>query len=397
MGLLASSHVSSVSDSREAAGALAKKLREDFSKEPLNTVVVYATVNHDAETVLATLKDALGEAVQVLGCSSQGIVAQGVVDEGAYSVGVMGFGGSDLRAASSVAREIANDTKKKGEELADALLNKLGAAPKVAFLLYDPLCRADVETLLEGFAARLSCPVVGGGASQPWGPMVRTYQYWNQEVLGHGAIALALGGPLAAEVGVCHGTSPTGIEMTLTRAEGNKLLEIDGRPALDIWKEVTGAEDDQITHQDYTASWAVGVKPTGLDNTAPQYVIRAAFGLDLTTGAVIVQAAIPQGTRIMFHHRTVPAVTRGTIDMGNALAARLGGRRPWAALGFECLARTQAFLGQAATLKENLALQSVVAPTTPWLGLQAMGEVAPLSGKPAFHNYTYPLALLVEA
>ena len=172
----------------------------------------------------------------------------------------------------------------------------------------------------------------------------------------------------------------------------------NGRPAIDIWREITGCEEDQITDQDYVSAWAIGVERRVVASNGDEqsaYVIRAAFGFELATGAVIVQAAIPQGTNIMFHHRTVPAVTRGTTNMGKELAQRLVGRRPWAVLGFECGARTQAFLGHVATVEENVALQREVAQGVPWLGMLAWGEVAPTGGKPAFHNYTYPLAVLV--
>jgi hypothetical protein len=72
----------------------------------------------------------------------------------------------------------------------------------------------------------------------------------------------------------------------------------------------------------------------------------------------------------------------------------LRGRRPWAVLGFECGARTSPFLGEAGTLQENLALQATVASDVPWIGMMAWGEIAPAAGRPAFHNYTYPLLVL---
>src|SRR5207237_6418883 len=97
-----------------------------------------------------------------------------------------------------------------------------------------------------------------------------------------------------------------------------------------------------------------------------------------------------------FHHRTVPVVKEGTVAMGRELVARLDGRTPWAVLGFECGARTAPFLGPADTLEENLDLQRVVAPRSPWLGLLAWGEIAPCGGEPAFHNYTYPLVVLTN-
>jgi hypothetical protein len=395
MSLHATSHVSSLADSRAAAAAVSEQLQMSFAGQPLRALMVYSTVNHDQAVVLRVLRDCCGADVLILGCSAQGIMHNGAVGEGSFLLGVMGFGGDDLEAAAAMVRGIDQDSAQKGATLAAAL--KLSVEPKVVFLLYDPLCGADVEAMLGGFS-EIQCPIVGGGAAQPWGPIVRTFQYWQGEVLQHGAVALALGGPFSAEVGVCHGTAPTGVEMTLTRCSGNKIFEIDGRPAIDIWREITGCEESEINNQDYVASWAIGVarRVPSAHGERTQYVIRAAFGFDLAAGAVIVQAAIPEGTRIMFHHRTVPVVTEGTASMGRELAQLLVGRRPWAVMGFECGARTKAFLGHAATLHENVALQKAVAPDAPWLGMLAWGEIAPTGGRPAFHNYTYPVAVLTE-
>src|SRR5205085_486002 len=137
------------------------------------------------------------------------------------------------------------DTRAKGARLGSNVVARLGEAPKVCMVLYDPLCQADVEQMLAGLSERAGCPLIGGGAGQPFGPMVKTFQYWQGEVLEHAAIAIGLGGPIAAHIGVCHGTSPTGVLMTVTKSERNELLEIDGRTALDVWREVTGCEDDE--------------------------------------------------------------------------------------------------------------------------------------------------------
>jgi hypothetical protein len=241
------------------------------------------------------------------------------------------------------------------------------------------------------------CPLIGGGAGQPFGPIVKTYQYWQDELLEHAGMVIGLSGPLSVDLGVCHGTSPTGLTMTVTRCENNVLLEIDGRPALEVWREVTGCSDEEVNNQDYVANWAIGIERTlegpGGDHQSV-YFVRASFGFDLARGALFVQAAIPEDTKIMMHHRTVPAVTETTAMMGRELSARLKSRHPWAVLGFECGARTSPFLGERGTFEENLALQRIVSSDAPWLGMMAWGEIAPVAGKPAFHNYTYPLLVL---
>ncbi len=382
--------------SADTARAAADALIAAFDQTPLKAVVVYASVNHDQAVLLGTLRERLGSDVIILGCSSQGVVFQEGLHEGGYFLGVMGLGGDELRVAQASQVELAEDTRAKGRALAKDVRSQLPDVPKVLIVLYDPLCGADVEEMLAGVREIVDCPLVGAGAGQPWGPIVETFQYWGDQVHGHSVTALGLSGPFEADLGVSHGTAPTGVVMTLTRAEGNKLLELDGRPAIEVWREVTGCSDEQIYDQEYVSSWAVGVeREFDVDGKKQQaFVIRAAFGFDLDRNAVVVQAAIPEGTRIMFHHRSVPAVKDGALAMAKDLKQRLNGKEPWSVLGFECGARTSPFLGEGETLSENIEIQRVIGPQTPWLGMMAWGEIAPLGNLPAFHNYTYPLLVL---
>jgi hypothetical protein len=122
--------------------------------------------------------------------------------------------------------------------------------------------------------------------------------------------------------------------------------------------------------------------------------VRMAIAFDLESGALIMPTAIAPRTRIVLHHRTTQAVVGGTAAMGRELAARISGVRPWAALGFECCARTSPFLGEPDAVVENLELQKIVAPDAPWLGMMAWGEAAPICGVPRFLNFSYPLVVL---
>ncbi len=387
------------SDSKRAATEALADLRQRLGEQPLKVVVVYMTVNHEQHLVLERLRAELPDEVILLGCSVQGVTVEGAVEEGAFVLGLLGLAGRELEVAVAFARDLATETRRQGEALGRQIRSTLNRDPKIGIVLWDPLCGADTEQLLAGIASQIAAPLVGGGAGQPWGKVVRTYQYFGAEVVQHGAILCALAGPFDALVGVCHGTSPTGVAMTLTKAEGNALLEFDGRPALDVWREMVGCSVAETMDQDYISNWALGVqRRVTLDDGTEQdaYFIRAAFSFDFERRATIVQAAIPEGSRIMLHHRTVDAVTEGTRAMAQQLQAQLASRRPWAVLGFECGARTNGFLGLASALEENRALQAAIAPGVPWLGMSAWGEIAPVGGSPAFHNYTYPVVLLVQ-
>jgi hypothetical protein len=396
MGFHAVSSVSQEVDAHRAAFAVARTIAQGFEGQPLKVVIVYATVNYEQSVLLQGVREAVGPGPLVVGCSAQGIMGNGIVDEGGFCVGAMGLGGDGLRVSVARADEIQVDTEAKGRTMAATLRKELGNHPKLTIALYDPLCGIDVNQLLAGVRQDNSSIVVGAAAGQPAGPWASTYQYLGLEAFTKGGLLLGLDGTFAVDVGVSHGTTPTGVAMTLTRSDGNKLLELDGRRAMDVWLESVGSSENEIYNQDYSSGLALGIERRVMNGGREEsvYLIRAAFGFDRETGGIAVQAAIPEGSRIMFHHRTVQVVKGGALAMGRELSARLGARRPWAVLGFECGARTIPFLGKAETLDENLLLQKTVAPNAPWLGLIGWGEIAPCGGVPEFHNYTYPLIVL---
>jgi hypothetical protein len=387
---LFSEELESLDAGRNAGAAL----RERFGPSGPAAVLVYATMNHDQPAVLSGLREALGNGPLLLGCSVQGVVSNDNLTEDGFALGVMGFGG-DLRCAAAVEHQIQVDAKEKGRRLAQALKRDLGRDPGLVMLSYDPLSGLDVEAMLEGVRLEVDCPIVGGAAGQPWGPPQQTFQYFDREVFSQGAIALGIAGPFAVEVGICHGTAPTGVSSVVTKASGNQVLEIDGRPAADVWRETTGCKMEDLVHQSHLAAWALGVEVKGPGGQVDK-AIRGAFGFDLEGGAMILQAAVPEGTKVMLHHRTIENVLSGTEQMGRDLAQRLVGRKPWAVLGFECAARTFPFLGQSNTRNEHQQLRAAVAPEAAWLGMMAWGEIGPCAGSPAFHNYTYPLVVFTE-
>jgi hypothetical protein len=219
--------------------------------------------------------------------------------------------------------------------------------------------------------------------------MLQTFQYSESRPLSHSAVAAGLSGDFTMETDICHGTSPVGIEMTVTKAEGNKIFEFDGRPALDVWQEFCSEAPEHIDH-----SGAIGI---GLPTNDPDvYLVRCAFGVDAERSAVIFQAGIPVGSRVMFNHRTIRGAIEGTAAMGQRLAARLAGKTVRAVLGFECGARTKPFLGKELTLQENIALQNALAPGAEWLGMLAWGEVSLFDGRPGFVNFSFPVIALAD-
>jgi small ligand-binding sensory domain FIST len=385
----ATTKASSLETGREAAVAIAR----GFQGAP-RIVLAHLTVNHDQPAFLRGLRDVLGAGVPIVGCSAQGVIGSGLATEDGYGGTVLGLGGDSVAVAEGGADDIAVDTVAKGKALGRALRAQLAQPPKVAVVFYDPLAGADADLFLQGLHDELECPIVGGGASHSYdfSALQETYQYRGDRVLTRGAVAFALAGDFTAELDICHGCSPVGVDMMVTRASANILLELDGRPALEVWRGICGdsSNDDGIM-----TTLGIGVHTRNAAG-ADEYLVRSGYGSDPARGGVVLGAAIPEGTRVMLHHRTTEEVLRGAERMGRALRDRLAGKTVRAVLCFECGARTRPFLGVQDTLKENLGLQQIIGADAAWFGGMFWGELFPVAGRPAFHNYSYPILALAD-
>lgn len=389
MSIVARSFVSYDADSFKTGADLARKIRDSFGERRPAALIVYSTVNHNQAALLNGLREIAGPDVGIIGCSAQGVMSRGAVVEDGYAAGAMGLGGESIDVSIACVEDFRDDSFEKGRSLGRALVAAAKGPLRAVVLHYDPLCGADVESLLRALYDEVRCPIVGGAAAEFWGPMTHTFQYAHQRALEGAAVAAGLSGSFSVETDICHGTSPLGIEMTVTKADGNHILEFDGRPALQVWQEFCDEAPEHIEH-----SGAIGI---GLPTTDPDvYLVRCAFGVDEQRNGVIFQAAIPVGSRVLFNHRTIQGALQGTQMMGERLAARLKGKNVRAVLGFECGARTKPFLGKDATLRENIAFQRALSDDAEWLGMLAWGEVALFDGKPGFVNFSYPVLVLAD-
>lgn len=391
MTVAAKACASNTTGSFEAGLELGRGIREGLGHQALSVVLAHATIAHDQQAFLAGLRESVGSGVAIFGGSAQGVMSRGAVCEEGYAAGALGLGGPSLSATVATAAEFHVDPQAKGRELGRALRKGARQRPSLIILEYDPLRSSDLDRFLEAMHAETECPIIGTGASESWRSTQHTYQYSGMAVLRDAAVALALSGDFHFELDICHGTAPIGLEMTVTKAEGNVVLEFDGRAASEVWEALSSEPAHMLANN--------GTLGIGMPTATPgEYLVRSVFGVDAERSAIVFQTAIPVGSRVSFQDRTVLGVLEGTRAMGDRIAGRLGraGKTPRAVLGFECGARTRPFLGTELTLDENCRLQQAVGPNAEWLGALAWGEVFMFGGKPRLANFSFPLIVLAD-
>lgn len=335
----------------------------------------------EMEELLATACDALGTPT-VVGTHAHGVLGCGQELEGRRGLAVLAIEGLELHGFLLEAG--------RGDEAdaVDEIAARLGGAPRaedLVVLFPDPRA-VGLDALLAGARQMLGpAQIVGAGAAAPGAgaPL-----QWCGRELATGAVAgLALRGARAARVGVTQACRPCCALMTVTRAQGHWILELDGRPALDVYREL--ARGPLAADLRRAAAFVLAALPRDAEKPLDPggYLVRNVVGFALEERALAIPEPVAVGDRLAFVQRE-PASAREDLK---AMLASLRDPRPAFGVYFDCCARGAGFFGvaglEAAYIEESLGGAPVV-------GLFGSCEIGPVAGRPELLTYTGVLALV---
>lgn len=165
------------------------------------------------------------------------------------------------------------------------------------------------------------------------------------------------------------GCSPLGPRHQITESSNNIVLRIDGRPALDVFKEDIGrklAKDlDQVAGLIFAALPIVG-SDTG------DYLVRNLVGIDPDHKLLAVGDLVNPGMPIMFTRRDPKRAQKELVKMLNILKKRLNGKQPKGGVYYSCMGRGQNLFGKNS---EELKTVQQVLGDFPLVGFFANGEI----------------------
>jgi small ligand-binding sensory domain FIST len=169
--------------------------------------------------------------------------------------------------------------------------------------------------------------------------------------------------------GLSQGSAPLGPVHRITNADGNILITLDGRPALDVLREDVGIESDVQLRR--LASY-VNIALLVPHSDVGDYIARNLVGIDSVRGLVAASDNIEPGGRIMFCARDSVTATADLRSMVGNLAKRAA-PTVTGALYFSCVARGPNLFGPNA---EEVKLLRDGLPGVPLAGFYANGEIS---------------------
>lgn len=318
----------------------------------------------------------------VMGCSTAGEIAGDAVHDDSICVAVAQFEHTRLRVARTLLSAPA-DTAAAGERLAAALTRPEGGqALRAVFVLSDGVC-VNGSTLVRALHAALPAGVlVTGGLAGDAERFKRTWVLDGAGVHVRHIMALGLyGDRLVTGQASEGGWVDFGPRRQITRSSGNVLYELDGKPALELYRS-------------YLGDRAAGLPGTGMlfpldvcaADTPEQRVVRTLVGVDEGAQSVTFAGDLPEGG---FARLTRSSTERLVDSAGRAADAALQGLPgPSLAVSVSCVAR-RIVLGQH-TEDEVEAVASRLPAGAVHVGFYSYGEIAPgrAPGSCALHNQT---------
>lgn len=365
--------------------------------EPIDSslAIIHASIGHDLRELSAHLQYRF-PGTRVVGTSCAGVVGREGVSETLKDVAVMLVSGEEFSVAH-VDGIYGHNSFEKSRLLAQALKAQ-NAAINMIYLLA-PGIDISNDRVIEGVESVFGSDVtIFGATSSDNMRGLRTFQVVDDHLFEHAAYAVGFSDPtLTVDTQATHGFVAVNQPMVVTKVDGNRILELDGRPA---WQAYTSrmALPECATPADTIpiGALAEALSPELVDEYGNRHILRVVTHTS-DAGALVYPTDCNVGTELWLTVRDEDLIFSDMDRMVNQMSARVNGRKPVAVFQADCLARGRRLFNRI--IKEELVqkmqhLFSTDDVPPPWLGMYGFGEYARLGGKNTYHNYTTSLAAL---
>jgi len=362
--------------------------------------LLFSTARHDQRILREAVVSAIGKPVPIYGGGAVGIITNDYFGYAGDQIGLVCIWLDGVDCKAIIDGGMKESEKETGIRLGRELA-KFGFSPdSPVMLFYDALdCSSGLRMLmatwlLEGIEKGLGffpdltgAGLMGDHACSP------TLQWTGDGMGAYNAIALAFSGDIRIDSVIMHGCRPATQYYTVTKAAGQVILEINGKPAIQFIDELLNSA---ITPEQYPFFLIFGVNHGDRwgEYNEDYYASRLCLGIDKTSGGIVMfEPDMVEGTefRLMFRSMDLDYI-KPKIEK---VFDELDGREPVFAVYIDCAGRCAGYGGM--DLEDALAVQKTVAGRVPVLGLYTGVEIASIGGRPRGLDWTGVFCLFSQS
>jgi small ligand-binding sensory domain FIST len=375
-------------DARAAASRAVAEARASLGDVPPSFAVLFASAHFfgSAEALVAAVAGETGQ-LPLIGCVAEAVAGKGREVESEPAVAL--WLAADLGPVETFAMEFVRTPS--GGAYGGFRFEREPAG--LHLMICDPFT-FPAGDLLAHLNERVPGAVVMGGMASGGLPLRQSRLFLDGRVLSHGAVGARLP---RAEVHplVAQGCRPVGDPYTTTRAEGNVIQELGGRPPLARLRELAAAlpaRDRELLAQ--AVQVGVVIDEYRAEPRQGDFLIRGVAGADPESGAIAVGDEVEVGQTVQFHVRDADSADEDLRRTLERESAALGGRRAAGALLFTCNGRGSRLFSEP---DHDAGLLAKVLGEIPVAGFFCAGELGPVGGRNFLHAFTASIALFPAA
>ena len=323
----------------------------------------------------------------MIGCSTAGEVSAAGVQDDRCVVTAVRFERARILAGSTDLAGMA-DSRAAGGRLA----REIAAADLRAVLVFGQGVNINGSALVEGMNEVLgtSIPITGGLAGDN-GAFAQTWTLGREGASDRAVVAVGLAGEgLQVGHGSFGGWETFGPARKVTRCENNVLYQLDGEPALEVYKRYLGEYARDLPSSGLLFPFAM------VGDGDEVGLIRTILGIDEKLGSLTLAGEILQDGYLKLMHASTDALVDGAEAAAKAVQAM--GRLPAPALAIlvSCVGR-KLVMGDRVD-EEIEAVAAVLGKDAVCAGFYSYGEISPFAPGMSckLHNQTMTITTLAE-
>jgi hypothetical protein len=342
-------------------------------------VLVFSAGAEDPDVVAAEAQKAAAGASSAGMTGTAAIAADGVVEAGCSAIAF------STALPAGVGTSDAGDSRTAGCEATAKAIAAIEDAPYGIVLLFVDSEAGDQAEIIAGAyaVAGRTIPLAGGAAGGA--PRAR---FADGRALSAGVVSVAIGSSTPIGVGIAHGCVPRGAPSIATRSQGPKLIQLDGRPAQDVYFEKLGVDGADIDDGEFAVLTMIHplAEPELSGAVRPRY-IRARD----SDGALVCATDIEQNAAIMICDQTAETIVESARAAVDDAVSQLE-RPAEAVLVFDCAGRSAWFGRELAEREVEAVVAALGGPAPRLAGAYTRGEIGRVRGAKGDRNHSVVVA-----
>lgn len=377
--------------------AALEALQQAGQSRPCDLILLFSTSRHDPFFLRQAVVSVLGSSIPIVGGGAAGAISNDNFGYAGDQVILAAFWLEGVECQILAEGGLVDNEENVGKRLGQRLA-ELGTRPESPVILfYDAIncTQGDVSLvmatyILNGIEQGLGfLPDLVGAGLQGDYVSTPTKQWTGEDIDQHYALALLFAGDIHVDSMIMHGCRPATDYYTVTKADKQTILEINGVPALQFLDGLLGPS---ISPDNYAFFLILGVNKGDKwgEFDENNYASRLCLAIDKErSGIVMFEPDMIEGTEFQIMYRSIELdYMQPKIEQ---LFKQNKDRKPVFAMYINCAGRAAGYGG--IDIEDAVMVQKTIDGRVPLLGIYTGVEIASIGGKPQGLDWTGVLCL----